>query len=99
MTRFYISLNKITGKVLPDCSPITSIGTSGLSQAFYNCTGLTGSISFQTLTSIGDYGLEYAFYNCTGITEVHFRRSLSGNSQCTSLNMGCPNATVYFDLP
>ena len=152
MSRFYISLNKITGKALPDFSPITSIGDSGLQNAFYNCTGLTGSISFPSLTSIGDLGLsqafynctgltgsisfpkltsigdlglyyafknctgltgsisfhgltsignsglENAFYNCTGITEVHFRRSLSGNSQCTSSNMGCPNATVYFDL-
>ena len=125
MPRFYISFNKITGKVLPDFSPITSIGNSGLNYAFRNCTGLTGSISFPSLTSIGNYGLSYAFYNCTGltgsisfpsltsignqglqnafynctgITEVHFKSSLSGNSQCTSSNMGCTNATVYFDL-
>ena len=77
---------------------LTSIGDSGLQNAFYYCTGLLGSISFPSLTSIGNSGLQNAFYNCTGITEVHFRRSLSGNSQCTSSNMGCPNATVYFDL-
>ena len=127
MSRFYISINKITGeKVLPDFLPITSIGNFGLQNAFYECKGLTGSISFPSLTSIGDSGLRYAFfrctgltgsisfpkltsignhglqnafYNCTGITEVHFRSSLSGNSECTASHMGCTNATVYFDLP
>ena len=98
MPRFYISFNKITGKVLPDFSPITSIGDYGLSYAFYGCSGLTGKISFPKLTSIGNHGLQNAFYNCTGITEVHFRSSLSGNSECTASNMGCMNATVYFDL-
>ena len=126
MSRFYISINKITGKkALPDFLPITSIGNfgleyafyecagltgsisfpslisigdSGLNYTFYNCKGLTGSISFPSLTSIVDYGLEYAFYNCTGITEVHFKSSLSGNSECKASNMGCTNATVYFDL-
>ena len=98
MPRFYISFNKITGKVLPDFSPITSIGNSGLNYAFRNCTGLTGSISFPSLTSIGESGLSNAFSGCTGITEVHFKSSLSGNSECTSANMKCTNATVYFDL-
>ena len=152
MSRFYISLNKITGKALPDFSPITSIGKfgfqyafysctgltgsilfpsltsigsygfqfafqdctgltgvsfpkltsisdSGLYHAFYNCTGLIGSISFPSLTSIGSYGFQYAFRDCIGITEVHFKSSLSGNSECTASNMACTNATVYFDLP
>ena len=126
MPRFYISINKITGeKALPDFLPITSIGNNGFRSAFYNCTGLTGSISFPSLISIGTYGLystfekctgltgsisfpsltsignnglQDAFYNCTGITEVHFKSSLSGNSECTASNMGCTNATVYFDL-
>ena len=152
MPRFYISFNKITGKVLPDFSPITSIGVRGLENAFYKCAGLTGSISFPSLTSIGERGLEnafndctgltnisfpsltsigerglyYAFYDCTGltgsisfpsltsigdrglyytfkyctgITEIHFKSSLSGNSECTASNMGCNNDAVYFDLP
>ena len=99
MTRFYISLNKITGKVLPDFSPITSIGDYGLSHAFYGCSGLTGKISFPSLTSIGTSGLVDVFYNCKGITEVHFKSSLSGNSECTASNMGCTRARVYFDLP
>ena len=126
MPRFYISFNKITGKVLPDFSPITSIGDNVFRYAFYKCTGLTGSISFPSLTSIGEYGLYYAFYGCTGltgsisfpsltsigkrglqnafydcigITEVHFKSSLSGNSECTASNMGCKNDAVYFDLP
>ena len=77
---------------------LTSIGESGLSNAFSGCTRLTGSISFTNLTSIGGSGLQNAFSGCTGITEVHFKSSLSGNSQCTSSNMGCTKATVYFDL-
>ena len=77
---------------------LTSIGGSGLQNAFYECTGLTGSISFPNLTSIGGSGLQNTFSGCTGVTEVHFKSSLSGNSQCTSSNMGCTNATVYFDL-
>ena len=77
---------------------LTSISDYGLYNVFYNCTRLTGSISFPNLTSIGDNGLYCAFEKCTGITEVHFKSSLSGNSECTSSNMGCTNATVYFDL-
>ena len=86
----------ITGSV--SFPKLTSIGFYGLRYAFYNCTGITGSVSFPKLTSIGYEGLYYAFYNCTGITAVHFPKALSGNSQCTASNMGCTNATVYFDL-
>ena len=92
------NLTLATG-ALEDASKITVISDYGLSYAFYSCTGLTGSISFPSLTSIGNHGLQNAFYNCTGITEVHFKSSLSGNSECTASNMGCSNATVYFDLP
>ena len=77
---------------------LTSIGEGGLYDAFYFCRGLTGSISFPSLTSIGDDGLYNTFYGCTGLKEVHFKSSLSGNSQCTTSNMGCTNATIYFDL-
>ena len=76
---------------------LTSIGSSGLYYAFRGCAGLT-SVSFPSLTKISSSGLQYAFQNCTGITEVHFKSSLSGNSECTASNMGCTNATVYFDL-
>ena len=77
---------------------LTSIGDFGLVNVFNGCTGLTGSISFPSLTSIGNSGLGSSFSGCTGITEVHFKSSLSGNSECTASNMGCTNATVYFDL-
>ena len=77
---------------------LTSIGDRGLYNAFFMCSGLTGKISFPSLTSIGTSGLHYAFYRCTGITEIHFKSSLSGNSECTASNMGCTDATVYFDL-
>jgi len=46
----------------------TSVDSYGLYMAFYNCTGITGSISFPELTSIDNYGLSYAFCNCKGIT-------------------------------
>ena len=78
---------------------LTSIGEAALSDAFEKCTGLTGSVSFPSLTSIGYAGLSGVFYNCLGITEVHFKSSLSGNSECTASNMGCTRARVYFDLP
>ena len=91
------NLTQATG-ALEDASKITVIADYGLYYAFYNCTGLTGSISFPNLTSIGNSGLQNAFKNCSGITEVHFKSSLSGNSECTASNMGCTNATVYFNL-
>ena len=110
--------------VFPFYNSVTSIGDSGLYYAFYECTELTGSVSFPNLTSIGVHGLWDAFYSCVGLTsvsfpnltdigrdgldgtfygcaglkEVHFKSSLSGNSQCTASNMGCTNATIYFDL-
>ena len=92
------NLTLATG-VLEDASEITIIGDYVFYYAFSDCTGLTGSVSFPNLTTISSYGLRYAFYNCTGITEVHFKSSLSGNSECTALNMGRTNATIYFDLP
>ena len=77
---------------------LTSIGSYGLCDVFYNCKGLTGSVSFPKLTTVGNWGLDHAFYGCKGVTAVHFPAALSGNSQCTASNMGCTNATVYFDL-
>lgn len=77
---------------------LTEIGIDGLRNAFRDCTGLT-SVSFPSLTTIKTGGLTYSFDGCDGITEVHFKSSMSGQSQCTSGNMGCTNATVYFDLP
>ena len=77
---------------------LITIDDYGLYYAFNGCTGLTGSISFPSLTSIGSYGLQNTFNGCTGITKVHFKSSLSGNSQCTASYMGCTNATIYFDL-
>lgn len=87
----------ITGNV--EFPNLNYIGSNGLSYAFYGCTGLTGSISFPNLETVSTKGLYYAFKDCTGITEVHFKSSLSSNTQCKASNMGCTNATVYFDLP
>ena len=94
----YYAFCDCTGLTSVSFPSLTSIGENGLYNTFFKCTGLTGSISFPNLTSIGDHGLGYAFHNCTGLKEVHFKSSLSGNSQCTASNMGCTNATIYFDL-
>lgn len=77
---------------------LTTVGEHGLDSALKYCSGLTGSVSFPKLEAIGNQGLYYAFSGCTGLTEIHFKASLSGNSQCTAANMRCTNATVYFDL-
>ncbi len=55
----------------------TSVDDYGLYNAFYECTGLTGSVSFPKLTSIGANGLSYAFQKCTGITSVSFPKLTS----------------------
>lgn len=78
---------------------LTTIERMGLYFAFAGCTGLTGSVSFPSLTTVSGWGLYNTFRDCTGITEVHFKSSLSGNTQFTASNMGCTNATIYFDLP
>ena len=79
---------------------LTSIGSGGLQYAFDNCTGLIGgSVFFPSLTSIESGGLKNSFrYGYPGVSEVHFKSSLSGNSECTASNIGNPYATVYFDL-
>ena len=94
----YYAFYGCTGLTSVSFPNLTSIGNYGLSHAFYGCTGLTGSVSFPSLTSIGDSGLYSTFSGCKGLKEVHFKSSLSGNSQCTASNMGCSNATIYFDL-
>lgn len=76
---------------------LTYIGENGLDNAFCGCTGLT-SASFPNLTDIGVQGLNDTFWGCKGLKEVHFKSSLSGNPHCTASNMGCTNATIYFDL-
>ena len=50
-------------------SNATSIGSYGLSYAFYRCTNLT-SVDLSNVTSIGSHGLQYAFYRCTNLTSV-----------------------------
>ena len=89
-------LNCTNNPTITKCD-ISEVDAYGLGYAFDGCTGLT-SVSFPNLTDIGIGGLEYAFYGCTGLKEVHFKSSLSGDIQCTASNMGCTNATIYFDL-
>ena len=81
MARFWIpkkldengNLTLPTGSIKGLFNCLTSIGSYGLDFAFYECTGLTGDISFPNLTSINSYGLNDAFRECTGIAgEVNF---------------------------
>ena len=73
----------------------TSVDSYGLYMAFYNCTGITGSISFPELTSIGYYGLSYAFCNCKGITgSVSFPKLTSiGSSGLYNAFSNCTGIT------
>ncbi len=65
--------NAVNGEiVIPDTyndKPVTTIGTD----AFVNCTGLTGVTIPDTVTSIHSY----AFYNCTSLSMVNFSNSLT----------------------
>ena len=61
------NLTLATGN-LEDSSEITKIGDYGMFCSFYDCTGLTGSVSFPNLTIVGFRGMQKAFYGCTGLT-------------------------------
>lgn len=75
---------------------LTSIDNEGMYDCFNSCKNLTGRVDFPSLTSVGRDGLRYCFTG-TGVTEVHFKASLSGNSQCTADKLGL-TGNVYFDL-
>ena len=75
---------------------LTSVEDYGMEYCFEGCQALTGRINFPNLTSVADYGLRGCF-SVTGVTEVHFKASLSGNTQCTASNLGI-TGNVYFDL-
>ena len=51
-------------------SNITSVGSYGLSYAFYSHSGLTGHLDLSSLTSVDDRGLYQAFAGCSGLTSV-----------------------------
>lgn len=75
---------------------LKSIGKSGLFESFYTCINLV-SVSFPELISVDEGGLWHTFKN-TSLKEIHFDYTLEGNTECTASNMGCNDATVYFDL-
>jgi hypothetical protein len=79
---------------------LTTIDNLGMYYAFHSCTGLTGSVSFPALTSVGALGMYYAFYN-TGITTIHFKSSLSSNSELTKSDIfgTTSGKSILFDLP
>ena len=79
---------------------ITSISDYGLYQAFYGCTGITGSIDFPKLTSVGNRGLVDAFYGCTGITSVSFPNLTSiGDVGLYFAFAGCIGIKGSIDFP
>lgn len=81
----------ITSVTFPN---LESIGKYGMRYAFSDCP-LTEEIRFPKLTTIGYKGLQGAFSSIS--TNVHFKASLSGNTQCTASNLGI-TGNVYFDL-
>ena len=93
MSNCFQSCTGITSISFPS---LTSIGENGMYECFYYCTGLVGKIEFPELTSVGLNGMYNCFYR-TGVTEVHFKASLSGNSECTADRLGI-TGNVYFDL-
>ena len=74
-------------------SNITSIGTNGLTSAFYGCTSLT-STGLNNVTSISDYGIPGAFQGCTNLTSTGLNNVTSiGNSGLNNAFNGCTNLT------
>lgn len=57
-------------------SDITSIDDYGFSQAFNECYGLTGLVSFPSLTVVGERGFNYAFTK-TGVTSISFTNPMT----------------------
>lgn len=52
-------------------SNITSVDDSGFRYAFYNHSGLTGTLNLSSLVSVSSNGLYYAFRSCAGLTSVN----------------------------
>ena len=92
------NLTAATGDLIGLFDEIKTISSSGLYYAFYDCTGITGSISFPALTTIDSYSLYYAFGRCTGITSVSFPALISvGNSGLQHAFYGCTGITsIHF---
>lgn len=75
---------------------ITNVGDYGLAYAFYNCTGLTGSLDLSSLTTINRGGLNRAFYGCTGLTgqlDLSSLTTINGNDGLNSAFYGCTGLT------
>ena len=110
MARFWVPRVKLDkngnlttwqGKLTGVFDKIKTIGSGSLYYAFYNCTGITSSVSFPALISVGNSGLQHAFYGCTGITSIHFRadaKSIIEAADGYSSKFDASNATIYFDL-
>ena len=77
----------------------TDVGTRGLSNAFYGCTGLT-SVDLSSLTTIsGSQGLSNAFRGCSALTSVDLSSltTISGYYGLSSAFYGCKKLTdIYF---
>jgi hypothetical protein len=92
-------LSQYSGNLTSYFDKIITIGSYGLSYAFYKCTGLT-SVSFPSLTSIGSYGLSYTFNGCTGLTSVSFPSLASiGSYGLRSAFASCTGLTGSVSFP
>lgn len=81
-------------------SGITRINEGLFREAFYQCTGLTGSVDFSSLTTVEYYGLYGAFFLCENLTGEIDLSSLTtildyGLSQAF---VGCTGLTGTLDL-
>ena len=108
MGRFWIpkkldkngNLTTWQGELTETFDEIKTIGSNGLSHAFYECDGITGSVNFPTLTSVDTYGLSHAFYECTGITSVNFPTLKTVGSYGLNYTFrGCTGITGSISFP
>ena len=81
---------------LDSADDIKKLKTRGLSYAFYNSSGLTGSVVFNNLTIINKAYVFYrTFYQCSNITSVSFPnlQEISGGSGLYSCFENCAGIT------
>lgn len=80
-------------------SNITSISSDGLTNAFYGCSGLTGTVNLSSLTTVDSYGLMSAFFNCSGLTGLNLSSLTSvGRTGLQNAFYQCSGLTGTLDL-
>lgn len=86
----------LTGSV--NFANLTSIGNSGLYNAFGSCSNISYA-NFPKLETMNYRGLMYAFNGCTNLKEVSFPSFINAGSytnQFSNMLSGCSDVTVHF---